>query len=84
MKLTLDTLANIIAERFNIDPAAVLPEATLDELGFDSLSMVDLAVLLEKKAKIFISDKKLNDISTIGDILAAAAADEVRAADAVA
>jgi acyl carrier protein len=84
MKLTLDNLAAIIAERFNIDPAAVLPEATLDELGFDSLSMVDLAVLLEKKAKIFIIDKKLNDISTIADILAAAAADEERTADAVA
>ena len=69
MKMTLDNLAAIIAERFKIDPAKVTLKAGFEELGFDSLSIVDLAVLLEKKMGVRLSDEQLNDMANIGDIL---------------
>ncbi len=69
MKLTLQTLAQLIHDRFQIDHGLIVPDASLDELGFDSLSQIDLAVLLQKKAGVTISDAKLNEISKIADIL---------------
>lgn len=72
MTLTLDTLAQAIFERFKIKTAKVVPDATLEELGFDSLSLVDLAVLLQRKFDIKVRDANLGEISRISDILALA------------
>jgi acyl carrier protein len=72
MKMTLQSLAKLIHERFKIDPSRVVAEATLDDLGFDSLSQIDLAILVERNTGIRIGDDKLNEISRISDILAVA------------
>jgi acyl carrier protein len=77
MVLSIETLAGLIAKRFKIDPAKVKPESTLEELGFDSLSSVDLILLLEKQANLYMSDEESAAISTIADILAYAAAKEL-------
>jgi acyl carrier protein len=69
MALSIETLAGLIAKRFKIDPAKVKPESTLEELGFDSLSSVDLILLLEKQANLYMSDEESAEISTIADIL---------------
>ena len=69
MKLTIESLGSIISGRFRIEQARIVPEATLEELGFDSLSTIDLAVLLEKKAGFKISDAQLGEIAKISDIL---------------
>ncbi|NIE57315.1 MULTISPECIES: acyl carrier protein [unclassified Burkholderia] len=72
MHVTIESLAKVVSERFKIDPSQIVPDATLEQLGFDSLSQVDLAVLLERKLDLKISDAKLYEISKIGDILAVA------------
>jgi acyl carrier protein len=69
MELNIETLAGLIAKRFKIDPTKVKPESTLEELGFDSLSSVDLILLLEKQANLYMSDEESAEISTIADIL---------------
>jgi acyl carrier protein len=76
MTLTIEALAGLIAKRFKIDPTKVNPEVTLEELGFDSLSSIDLVVLLEKEAGLYMSDEESAAISTIADILDYAAAKE--------
>lgn len=59
-----------ISEEFEIDPASMVPEATLfDGLGLDSLDIVDLVVALEKAFKFKIrEDKGIREIRTLGDI----------------
>jgi acyl carrier protein len=59
-----------IAEEFELDRAAMKPEATLfDDLGLDSLDIVDLVIVLENAFKFKIrEDKALRDIRTMGDI----------------
>ncbi|NTU59443.1 MAG: acyl carrier protein [Deltaproteobacteria bacterium] len=59
-----------IAEEFEIDPAEMVPEATLFEgLGLDSLDIVDLVVALETAFKFKIREEKgIREIRTLGDI----------------
>ena len=71
-KLTLEELATLIHDRFQIDRGEIVLQATLNNLGFDSLSQVDLAVLLEKRLGIKIPDSKLPEIESISDVLAVA------------
>jgi acyl carrier protein len=77
MTLSIEILAALISKRFKIDPAKVRSDSTLEELGFDSLSSVDLIVLLEKEAGLYMSDEESMAISTIADILAHASAKEM-------
>lgn len=43
--------------------------ATFDELGIDSLSMVDLLFKVERAFNVSIPDEALPEISTVGDLL---------------
>lgn len=47
----------------------VSANARLDELGVDSLSLMDLLLLLERRFDIEIPDESLPGISTVGDLL---------------
>ncbi|MBB2485697.1 acyl carrier protein [Mitsuaria sp. WAJ17] len=67
--ITLEQVAEVVAKRFKLKIERIVEEATLEELGFDSLSQVDLALLLEKKLDIKIPDAELAKINSIGDIL---------------
>ncbi|CAE6701384.1 acyl carrier protein [Paraburkholderia nemoris] len=72
MNVSIDSLGKVISERFKIEQAHIVPDATLEALGFDSLSTVDLVVLLERKLGLKISDAKVYEIEKISDILAVA------------
>jgi acyl carrier protein len=72
MKLTIESIAAILQTRFKCNPNKVVPEATFDDLGLDSLSQIELGMLLEKKMGIKISEDELQQMSTISDIIAAA------------
>ena len=66
----LDELKRVLEEAFEIDPAAVDPEAKLyDDLDLDSIDAVDLIV----KLRPFIGEKTVspNDfkqVRTVGDL----------------
>jgi len=59
-----------LEEEFELDRAEMKPEATLfDDLGLDSLDMVDMVIALEQTFKIKIRDEEeIRKIRTLGDI----------------
>jgi acyl carrier protein len=59
-----------LAEEFELDPADLVPEATLfDDLGLDSLDMVDMVIALEHTFKIKIRDEEeIRKIRILEDI----------------
>ncbi len=59
-----------LAEEFELDRADMVPEATLfDDLGLDSLDMVDMVIALEHAFKIKIRDEEeIRKIRTLEDI----------------
>jgi len=60
----------VFEESFEIAPERLKPEAKIfDDLGLDSLDIVDLVVALQKKLKVQIrEDERVRQIRTLGDI----------------
>ena len=60
----------VFEESFEIEPARLAPQARVfDELGLDSLDVVDLVVALQKKFGVHIrEDERVQKIRTLADI----------------
>ena len=67
-------LSEILVEKYNVQAPAVRPEATLAELGLDSLSLAELLFDLEDKFDIEVPEDRAS-LSTLGE--AAALVDEL-------
>ena len=69
--MTFDKLKAIIVEQFDVDEALVTPEADMQEdLGIDSLDVVDLIVIISEEFDTEIPDEAVDNIKTVGDIVA--------------
>ncbi|MBM9604265.1 acyl carrier protein [Desulfopila inferna] len=64
-------VVEVLAEEFELDPATMVPDATLyDDLGLDSLDAVDMVVVLEKTFGLKLEDEDtLRSIRTMDDLL---------------
>ncbi len=60
----------VFVEEFEIDAVALTPEAQIfQELGLDSLDIVDLIVALQKKFGVnFRSDERIREIRSLNDL----------------
>ena len=64
---TLDTVREMLVDQFQLDPAAVTPEAGLEELKIDSLSAIEFMFLLEEKFNVTAPMERV-DVKSVGDI----------------
>ena len=63
-------LKNILVNDFEIDEEKILPEANLfEDLEFDSIDAVDLAVRLQDFTKQKISPENFKQIRTVNDVI---------------
>jgi len=72
-KKIYDFVVSIFVEHFELEESKIHPDATLfDELGLDSLDMVDIAVEMQVrfgfKIKRIVDEEKLRSIRTIKDL----------------
>ena len=66
-----DKVKKIIAEKLSVDLEEVLPEASfVDDLGADSLDLVELIMSMEEEFDIDISDEDAETIATVQDAIA--------------
>ncbi len=66
-----DRVSKIIVEQLGISTEEVVPEASfIDDLGADSLDIVELVMALEEAFDIEIPDDDAEKIQTIGDAFA--------------
>ena len=64
----LDKIQGIIAEQLDVETDEVKPEKIFtDDLGADSLAIVELVLALEEEFGIKIPDDKVDSIKTVGD-----------------
>jgi acyl carrier protein len=59
----------LIASKFNVDQKRVTPNAKLEQLGADSLGLVELLLLLEGEFEIDIPDEEALEIVTVQDVI---------------
>lgn len=64
---TLDTVKKVLESNLDIDPENVTEDATFDDLGIDSLDMVELICDLEEKCSVDFGEPE--GLTTVGDLV---------------
>lgn len=65
-----ERIFKIVSERLGVDESEVKKEATFKEdLGADSLDVVELVMELEDEFDLEISDEDAEKITTVGDVI---------------
>ena len=63
-----DKVKKIIAEKLSVDMEEVIPAASfVDDLGADSLDLVELIMSMEEEFDVEISDEDAEKITTVKD-----------------
>jgi len=65
---TLETLRGLIADKFEVEPGQIFPEASLDTLGLDSLAVFDLIFDIESVFEITVANDEVK-IVTVADVV---------------
>ncbi|MGN0503915.1 MAG: acyl carrier protein [Ruminococcus sp.] len=69
--MVLEKVKVILAEQFDVDESEILAETDLQQdLGADSLDVVDLLMSLEDEFEVEIPDEEIENIKTVGEIVA--------------
>jgi acyl carrier protein len=65
-----DKVKKIIAEKLSVDMEEVVPDASfVDDLGADSLDLVELIMSMEEEFDMDISDEDAEQIATVKDAI---------------
>lgn len=64
---TLDTVKEVLESNLDIDPENVTEDATFEDLGIDSLDMVELICDLEEKCSVDFGEPE--GLTTVGDLI---------------
>lgn len=68
--MVFDKVKEVIVDKLNVDEDKVTMAATITEdLGADSLDVVDLIMALEEEFDIEIPDEEAENIKTVSDIV---------------
>lgn len=67
----LDKVRDVIVDQLNVEADDVTEEASfIDDLGADSLDIVELVMALEEEFGISIPDEEAENIKSVGDAAA--------------
>ncbi len=68
MAATADKVKEIVADELSVDESIVTPQARfVEDLGADSLDVVELVMRFEEEFEIEIPDEDAEKIATVGD-----------------
>jgi acyl carrier protein len=66
----LDRVTTVVASELTIDPSEVVPGASFqDDLGADSLDLVELIMAIQEEFDVTINDETAKDIKTVQDVV---------------
>jgi acyl carrier protein len=64
---SLPTIQRMMIKQFDLKPDALTPDATLESLGLDSLSIIEFMFNLEDEFKIKLTDERI-ELKTLHDV----------------
>ena len=70
LNMVFEKVKSIVADQLDVEEEKVTAEASITEdLGADSLDVVDLVMSIEEEFDIEIPDDAVENIKTVGDIV---------------
>ena len=67
---TFELVKTFLVESFELDPAVVVPTAHLiEDLDLDSIDAIDLAVVLEERTGLGVTEQELIQIRVVQDVV---------------
>ncbi len=69
MAIDQEKVKDIIADKIGCKREEVVPEATFQGLGLDSLDAVELIMMIEEEFDIQIDDSEVENLKTVGEII---------------
>ena len=68
--MILDTLKSILEAQLDIDPESITEDTNImDDLGADSLDVVELMMTVEEEFDITINESDAQNFKTVGDVV---------------
>ena len=68
--MVLEKVKAILSEQFDVEEDKITAETTLaDDLGADSLDVVDLLMSIEDEFEVEIPDEEVENIKTVGALV---------------
>ena len=66
---TFSKIVNIVSEKLNIDKNLVVGSATLEDLGADSLDVIEIIMKIEETFEIQIDDQDAEQLRTLDAVV---------------
>ncbi len=67
--MVMDKLREFLSEQLGVDPDMIKPETNIiDDLGADSLDVVELITALEDEYDIVITDERIRELYTVQEV----------------
>ena len=68
--MVYEKLKEVLAAQLNVDEDSIMPETNImDDLGADSLDLVELISTLEDEFNIIITDDRIRELYTVKEIV---------------
>ena len=68
--MVFEKIADILSEQFDVEVGAIEPDTLLtDDLGADSLDLIDIVMSLEDEFGREVPDEALEGFETVGDLV---------------
>ena len=68
--MVFDKIKEILVEQLDVDEDSITMDTNiLDDLGADSLDVVELISTLEDEFNIIITDERIRELSTVKDVV---------------
>lgn len=65
---TYNKIIDIVSEKLNIDKSVIVGSASLEDLGADSLDIVEIIMKLEEEFDIEINDEEAGALDTLDKV----------------
>lgn len=65
----LDKIREILSEQLSVDAESINTDTTIEDLGADSLDLVEAVMNIEEEFGIRIDDSDIENLKTVGDFL---------------
>jgi acyl carrier protein len=67
--MVFEKLRTILSEQLGVDPESITPDTNIiDDLGADSLDVVELITALEDEFDLIITDERIRELYTVKDV----------------